>query len=186
MQENTTRNAIHQLMADKPRLRSIEVALKLNCTELQVIQALPPEQEVTMLPAEQAQDLLTEIADWGKVTCIIEVSGFVFEVKAPFPKGKNAYGYYNLSHDSEGLQGHLKLNNISEIALLTPTIQGKLSYCVQFFDHQGNSIFKIYLGRDKDGQVIPEQIARFNALATQTTSDEANIVSDETIAIVTN
>ncbi|EDM69133.1 MAG: heme utilization cystosolic carrier protein HutX [Moritella sp.] len=185
MQENTTRNAIHQLMADKPRLRSIEVALELNCSELEVIQALP-EQEVNMLPAEQAQRLLTDIADWGNVTCIIEVSGFVFEVKAPLPKGKNAYGYYNLSHDSDGLQGHLKLDNLSAMALLTRKVRGKLSYYVQFFDHKGNSVFKIYLGRDKDGQVIPAQITRFNALATQTTSDDANIVSDETIAIVTN
>jgi len=178
MQENTIRNEIRQLIADQPRLRSIEIALKLNCSELQVIQALP-EQEVNMLPAEQAQRLLSDIANWGKVTCIIEVSGFVFEVKAPFPKGRNAYGYYNLSHDSVGLQGHLKLENVSAIALLTRKVQGKLSYYVQFFDHDGNSVFKIYLGRDKDGQVIPEQITRFHALSTQT-------ISDETIAIVTN
>ncbi|SGY99258.1 heme utilization cystosolic carrier protein HutX [Moritella viscosa] len=178
MQENTIRNEIRQLMADQPRLRSIEIAIKLNCSELQVIQALP-EQEVNMLPAEQAQRLLSDIANWGKVTCIIEVSGFVFEVKAPFPKGRNAYGYYNLSHDSVGLQGHLKLKNVSAIALLTRKVQGKLSYYVQFFDHDGNSVFKIYLGRDKDGQIIPEQITRFHALSTQT-------ISDETIAIVTN
>ncbi|MGC3837319.1 heme utilization cystosolic carrier protein HutX [Moritella viscosa] len=178
MQENTIRNEIRQLMADQPRLRSIEIAIKLNCSELQVIQALP-EQEVNMLPAEQAQRLLSDIANWGKVTCIIEVSGFVFEVKAPFPKGRNAYGYYNLSHDSVGLQGHLKLENVSAIALLTRKVQGKLSYYVQFFDHDGNSVFKIYLGRDKDGQIIPEQITRFHALSTQT-------ISDETIAIVTN
>ncbi|QUM79336.1 heme utilization cystosolic carrier protein HutX [Moritella sp. 5] len=178
MQENTTHNDIRQLMADQPRLRSIEIALELNCSELQVIQALP-EQEVNMLPAEQAQRLLSNIADWGKVTCIIEVSGFVFEVKAPFPKGRNAYGYYNLSHDSDGLQGHLKLDNVSAIALLTRKVRGKLSYYVQFFDHEGHSVFKIYLGRNKDGEVNPEQIARFHALSTQT-------VSDETIAIVTN
>ncbi|CED61725.1 Putative uncharacterized protein [Moritella viscosa] len=178
MQENTIRNEIRQLMADQPRLRSIEIAIKLNCSELQVIQALP-EQEVNMLPAEQAQRLLSDIANWGKVTCIIEVSGFVFEVKAPFPKGRNAYGYYNLSHDSVGLQGHLKLENVSAIALLTRKVQGKLSYYVQFFDHDGNSVFKIYLGRDKDEQIIPEQITRFHALSTQT-------ISDETIAIVTN
>jgi len=178
MQENTTHAAIHQLMTDQPRLRSIEVALALNCTELQVIQALP-EQEVNMLPAEQAQYLLTDIAGWGKVTCIIEVSGFVFEVKAPLPKGKNAYGYYNLSHDSDGLQGHLKLDNLSAIALLNRKVRGKLSYYVQFFDLSGNSVFKIYLGRDKDGQVNPAQITRFNALSALT-------MNEDKIAIVTN
>lgn len=170
MQENTTHNEIRQLMLEQPRLRSIEIALELNCSELQVIQALP-EQEVNMLPAAQTQSLLTDIADWGKVTCIIEVSGFVFEVKAPFPKGKNAYGYYNLSHDSEGLHGHLKLDNVSAIALLTRKVRGKLSYYAQFFDHSGNSVFKIYLGRNKDGDVIPEQIERFNALSAETVSD---------------
>jgi hypothetical protein len=175
MQENTIRDAIHQLMTDKPRLRSIEIALELNCTELQVIHALP-EQEVNLLPAEQAQRLLSDIADWGKVTCIIEVSGFVFEVKAPLPKGKNAYGYYNLSHESDGLQGHLKLDNLSAIALLTRKVRGKLSYYVQFFDHEGNSVFKIYLGRNQDGEVNPEQIVRFNALSTQTISDEKTAI----------
>jgi len=125
MQENTTHNEIRQLMVEQPRLRTIEIARALNCSELQVIQALP--EQVNMLPADQTHSLLTDIADWGKVTCIIEVSGFIFEVKAPFPKGKNAYGYYNLSHDSEGLQGHLKLENVAAIGLLTRKVQGKLS-----------------------------------------------------------
>lgn len=178
MQENTTLDAIYQLMAEQPRLRTIEIALELGCCELQVIQALP-EQEVKMLPTEQAQQLLSNIANWGTVTCIIEVSGFVFEVKAPLPTGRNAYGYYNLSHDSDGLQGHLKLDNLSAIALLTRKVRGKLSYYVQFFDHSGNSVFKIYLGRNKEGEVIPEQIERFNALS-------APVVSEDKIAIVTN
>jgi len=154
---------IEQLLTSKPRLRTIEVAAELRCDELSVVKALP-QGEAKILPAEMSEQLLRSIATWGKVTCIIEVAGFVFEVKAPLPSGKNAYGYYNLSHDSEGLQGHLKLDNVGTVAQLIRKVRGKNSYYFQFFDKQGDSIFKIYLGRDQDGNVIAEQISQFNAI----------------------
>lgn len=154
---------IQQLLTSKPRLRTIEVAAELKCAELDVVRALPSH-EVNLLPADMAEALLSQIATWGKVTCIIEVAGFVFEVKAPLPSGKNAYGYYNLSHEGQGLQGHLKLDNVGAIAQLMRKVRGKQSYYFQFFDQQGDSIFKIYLGRDSEGNIIEEQITHFNSL----------------------
>lgn len=156
-------NQIKQLMLDNPRLRPIEIAKELGCDELTVVKQLP-EDEVAFISTDNTQAILTDIASWGNVTSIIEVSGFIFEVKAPFPLGKNAYGYYNLAHDSQGLQGHLKLENVAAIAKITRKVQGKLSYCLHFFDQQGSGIFKIYLGRDENGKVIETQIEKFHAL----------------------
>lgn len=40
-------------------------------------------------------------------------------VKAPFPKGKDARGYYNLMGRDGELHGHLKLDNVAGIALVS-------------------------------------------------------------------
>ena len=44
---------------------------------------------------------------------------------------------------------------------------GKEGHSFQFFGHSGRCIFKIYLGRDEQRQLLPEQVERFMALRRQ-------------------
>ncbi|MCH5141953.1 heme utilization cystosolic carrier protein HutX, partial [Mammaliicoccus sciuri] len=88
--------------------------------------------------------LLADLSSWGQVTTIVESDGSIFEVKAPFPKGKNARGYYNLMGRDGELHGHLKLDNVAGIALVSKLFMGKEGHSFQFFGHSGRCIFKIY------------------------------------------
>lgn len=142
------------------------MAEDLQVTEAEVVLAFPSEM-MTHVAAEHTQTLLSEIAQLGPVTTIIHSHGSIFEVKADFPKGKSAHGYYNLIGKSGQLNGHLRLDLVSNIALVSKPFRGSESHYFGFFTQQGDSMFKIYLGRDKKRQLFPEQIEQFNQLKKQ-------------------
>jgi putative heme utilization carrier protein HutX len=142
------------------------MAEELNVSEGAVVLAFPNE-IMTRVSGEHAQSLLTEIVQLGPVTTIIHSHGSIFEVKATFPKGKLAHGYYNLMGKEGQLDGHLRLDLITDIALVSKPFRGAESHYFGFFTQQGDSMFKIYLGRDKKRQLFPEQIEQFKQFKTQ-------------------
>ncbi len=116
------------------------------------------------MPGIQAQSLLEEIASWSWVTTIIIHGGSVFEFKGPFPSGSNAEGFYNLEGDMPGFHGHLNLNRISHITFQDKAHRGKESYAFVFENEKNDVIFKVFLGRTDDGELISEQVERFKQL----------------------
>lgn len=157
---------VAQLIEHSPNLLPSELAQTLGVSELEVINALP-EEMVTVTEGEQAENLLMELAEWGTVTTIVQSFGSIFEVKAPLPKGKNARGYYNLIGRDGQLHGHLKLATIAHIALVSKPFMNRESHYFGFFNAQGETIFKVYLGRDEQRNLLPEQVTRFKALQQQ-------------------
>lgn len=115
------------------------------------------------IPGEQALGLLTELSRWGNTTTIIIHGGCVFEFKGVFPVGDVAHGYYNLQGES-GFQGHIKLDNISSVGFQDSPHRGKTSYAFVFNDAQEQVIFKVFLGRDKDGELLANQVEAFKQL----------------------
>lgn len=151
---------VAQLIEQEPSLLPAAIAEKLGISEYEVVAALPQDM-VALVPGEQAQTILESLVGFGPVTTIVHSFGSIFEVKAPFPKGKVARGYYNLMGKEGELHGHLKLDNVNNIALVSKPFMGSESHYFGFFCEQGNNIFKIYLGRDKKRVLIPEQVATF-------------------------
>lgn len=151
------------LLEQQPTLLPAAMAVELNVTEFDVVKSLPREM-VAIAPGSQAQSILEQLTDWGKVTTIMHSFGSIFEVKAPFPKGKLARGYYNLMGENGELHGHLKLDVISHIALVSKPFMGRESHYFGFFSEQGDNIFKVYLGRNEKRELLTEQVERFNAL----------------------
>lgn len=139
------------------------LAQHLGVSEGEVVCAFPDDMAV-IVPGEHAQTLLESIVGWGPVTTIMHSFGSIFEVKAPFPKGKNAHGYYNLMGKPGELHGHLRLDLIDKVALVSKPFRGKESYYFGFFDSLGNSIFKIYLGRDQKRVLFADQVEKFKQI----------------------
>nr|VVV04232.1 hypothetical protein AW0309160_01616 [Aliivibrio wodanis] len=152
-----------ELLEKDPSLLPSDIAKQLDLSESEVVKALP-EEMVTVIDGSKAQEILEGLVGFGDVTTIVHSFGSIFEVKAPFPKGKLAHGYYNLMGRNGELHGHLKLDLITDIALVSKPFRGTESHYFGFFDKQGNSIFKIYLGRDKKRQLISAQVSAFNVL----------------------
>lgn len=152
------------LLTENPNIITLEIAEKLQRPEGEILCALP-EQFVRVFPAERAEDILKAISQWGIFTTIIEKEGCIFEIKDRFPSGMIGRGYYNLNmKDEEGaIHGHLKLDAIAKIAFISLPFRGKESYNIAFISNTGKTIFKVYLGRDEQRQLFPEQIEHFNA-----------------------
>ncbi|MGS0673704.1 heme utilization cystosolic carrier protein HutX [Shewanella sp. 125m-1] len=151
---------IRQHLDNNPAAMPSQVAVELNISEFAVVSALPKDQ-LTILPLAQKDALLTELPEWGNMTTIVSTSASIFEFKGRFPKGKYAHGYYNLITKGDGLHGHLKLDEISAIALISKPFRGTESHSINFFGAQGEVVFKVYLGRDKKRVLLPDQVARF-------------------------
>ena len=154
---------IQQYLLENPMTMPAQVAAELSITELEVVTALPAEQ-VALLPLAEKDNLLASLPEWGNMTTIVTASGSIFEFKGSFPKGKYAHGYYNLITKGEGLHGHLKLDDISAIALISKPFRGTESHSINFFGAKGEVIFKVYLGRDKNRVLLSDQVERFQAL----------------------
>ncbi|MEF1283584.1 MULTISPECIES: heme utilization cystosolic carrier protein HutX [unclassified Vibrio] len=149
-----------QLLEQEPALLPADLAEKLNVSEFQIVASLP-DGMVTLVSGEQAQWVLEQLVGFGPVTTIVHSFGSIFEVKAPFPRGKEARGYYNLMGKEGELHGHLKLENIKDIALVSKPFRGRESHYFGFFCSQGNNIFKVYLGRDDKHQLFASQVETF-------------------------
>ena len=129
--------------------------------------AVTPADVITCLPDGQAttvdgvlfEDIMGEIAAWGEVTFIVNTPDLIFEAKGEVPKGAMGRGYYNLFGKPIG--GHLKADNCASISFVSRKLFTSDTHSVQFYNKDGGCMFKIYLGRDKDRQLIPEQVAKF-------------------------
>lgn len=151
-------------LAQNPNAMTLQIAAELNLPEGKVLCALP-EEFVRLFPADRAQDILTAISEWGTFTTIIEKEGSIFEIKDRFPSGSFGHGYYNLNMgmDQGAIHGHLKLDNIAQIAFVSLPFRGKESYNIAFVAQTGQTMFKVYLGRDEKRQLFPEQVEKFKA-----------------------
>lgn len=161
---SSLKQQIAQLITENPNLITLEIATKLEVPEGEVLVNLPDE-FVKLFPAERAEEIFQAISQWGTFTTIIEKEGSIFEVKDRFPTGMIGRGYYNLNmKDEEGaLHGHIKMDTLGKIAFVSIPFRGKESYNIAFIAHNGETIFKVYLGRDEQRNLFPHQVENFKA-----------------------
>ncbi|WP_086984327.1 heme utilization cystosolic carrier protein HutX [Vibrio aphrogenes] len=168
MEKAQLQQKVSQLIESDPNILPSSLAQNFNVSEGEIISVLPKEM-VTVISGDHAQSILESIVGWGPVTTIVHSFGSIFEIKAPFPKGKIAHGYYNLMGRSGELHGHLRLDLITHVALVSKPFRGKESYYFGFFDSDGNSIFKIYLGRDEKRVLYADQVEKFQQMKLELT-----------------
>ncbi|MFC0309870.1 heme utilization cystosolic carrier protein HutX [Gallibacterium trehalosifermentans] len=157
---------IEKYLNEKPSLSTQELAKQLDKAEGEIILVLP-ENMLSIIDGSYSEQILNELPQWGQVTTIIEKAGSIFEIKETFPIGKSAYGYYNLNlgQESQGVfYGHLKLDQVKYIALVSKPLRGKATHAIIFISEQKQVIFKIYLGRNEQGEIFPDQLERFKQL----------------------
>ena len=87
----------------------------------------------------------------------------MLECRGSLPIGSFSHGYYNLSRASP-IHGHIKTDNCRAIYLVDRLFHGRRSCSAQFFNAAGEAMFKVFAGRDAARELLPDQIARFEAL----------------------
>ncbi|MEH6357846.1 MAG: heme utilization cystosolic carrier protein HutX [Pseudomonadales bacterium] len=121
-------------------------------------------QAPVVMEGAYAELLMRELSNWQNTTTIILHAGCVFEFKGMFPVGSIAEGYYNLGSSGDGFEGHIRLGVIDTIAFQSREHRGRESHAFVFQNDKSETIFKVFLGRDSDGNLLPGQVADFNEI----------------------
>jgi len=155
------RPALAERAASSPGDLLEQIAREYGVSTFEVVRNLPPEQ-ATLAPGEAFADIMQDITSWGEILFLIHNQDIVLECAGTLPSGTFGHGYFNIHGDSP-IGGHIKADNCKWIAFVTRGAK-RVSMSVQFYNQAGEAIFKIFVRRDDKRELIPEQIAHFEAL----------------------
>lgn len=157
------RTALCRHLAEKPDDVLEMVAEQARQNLLTVTECLP-ERYRAFASGHQAEEVMTDIAEWGPVTVLVHTADLILECKGALPRGKFGRGYFNLmGHGPIG--GHIRLDRCAAIGFVRRPFMGADDSCsVVFFNQDGDAMFKIFVGRDDKRCLLPDQVDRFTRL----------------------
>lgn len=172
----TQNDAIRTALRANPGAVMEDLAKEHGVTTKDILSLLPEGEAVTV-DGSRFEAVMREMTTWGELTLVVNTGDVILEAKGSLPEGSLAQGYYNLHGKPIG--GHLKASNCDLIAFVSRKLFSSDTHSVQFYNRQGACMFKVYLGRDTERQLIPEQVARFKAfrdrmMRTQMQQDSDN------------
>ena len=150
-------------MTENPGAVIEDVARERNVTPRAVLEAMPGTM-ARIGPGNQFAPAIQDIAQWGEVTLIVHTDDAIFEFTGAIPAGEVGRGYFNLMQP-KGLHGHLRHERCGGVAFVERPFFGKSSAFVAFFNVDGGIMFKVFVGRDDKRELLPDQLAKFRALA---------------------
>lgn len=130
---------------------------------LQAVLDLLPEDSSKCVPASLFETVWNDLTGWGEVTFIVHTEDGVFECKGTIPEGQEGRGYFNI-HGESPISGHIRKDRCEAVYFIDRPFFGRRSCSVQFVNKDGGVMFKIFVGRNADRSLVPEQVARFEAL----------------------
>ncbi len=156
---------IKQAIAEKPDGVLETLAAQHGVPFQTVLECVPD--GVTRIDGCHFIDVLSDIANWGDIMFICHSKDAIIEFSGPLPKGEMGHGMYNLHGGPGGLSGHLRPENCTAIFFVSRLFMGMETKSIQFFNAEGEAIFKIYVGRDRERKLKAVQVERFERLAAQ-------------------
>ena len=139
-----------------------EMARREGVSYRQVLDALPSGQAVARSGAE-FEPVWTSLAAWpGEITFIVHTADGVFETRGSIPPGAFGRGYFNI-HGDTPIGGHIRAERCAAIYFVDRPFFGRRSCSVQFVNHDGDAMFKIFVGRDATRELDPRQVSVFEA-----------------------
>lgn len=151
--EENLEKKVASILASEPSTMVRTLAKDLNLPEGDIVKALPPEMRL-FIPGNEFITVWEIMTTWEKVTFMAETPGAILEIPCALPKGKMGHSMYNLSGKNLPLGGHILVESIAAIWLISKPIFGKESHSVQFFTETGQQCFAVYLGRGEDRTIM--------------------------------
>jgi len=153
------------LLAAKPNGLIEAIAREAGVSTQAALELLPAGQRL-FVAGDRFEAVWTEMASWGEVLFLMHTPDVVLECVGTLPVGSFGHGYYNIHGDSP-IGGHIKAENCKAIYVVDrATAQGRRACSVQFFNGAGEVMFKVFVRRDAERALLPEQLARFETLKT--------------------
>jgi putative heme utilization carrier protein HutX len=139
-----------------------QIARDYGVSTLEVVRNLLHDQRA-VVDARLFTDIMQDVTPWGDILFIVHTPDIVLECAGPLPRGTFGRGYYNV-HGDGPIGGHIRAENCAAIAFVSRPFMGRPSRSIQFFNGAGEAMFKIFVRRDEARELIPAQVARFDAL----------------------
>jgi len=162
-----THEDLRQHLARPPQGTLESVADKFEVSLSDVLAHLP-ENITRRIEGKCFTDVMAELSGWGEVLVIIHTRDGVFECKTTIQPGAVGSGYFNLDHGSP-LSGHLRHDRCREIYTVERGFHGKQTCSIWFMNVEGGCMFKVFVARDAQGELLPDQVERFRALPERVT-----------------
>lgn len=156
------RQLVRDALAAKPDGVVEQIARDFGVPSQVVLEALPVEQRM-FVAAEAFEPLWMRLTDWGDVLFIVHTADIVAEIIGSLPKGSFGHGYFNIHGDSP-IGGHIRAANCRAVYLVDRPFHGRRSCSVQFYNGDGEAMFKVFVRRGKDREMLVEQLALFEQL----------------------
>ncbi|MDF2118833.1 heme utilization cystosolic carrier protein HutX [Roseiarcaceae bacterium H3SJ34-1] len=122
-----------------------------------------PEGQAVFVDGARFEEVWSELTTFGSIVFIIHSADGVFETKGSLPPGSSGRGYFNV-HGESPISGHIKADRCQAICFVDRPFFGRRSCSVQFVNGDGNIMFKVFIGRDDKRELLPDQVASFEAL----------------------
>lgn len=161
MNESDIRRRINEVIAAGDYISSLKLAKEMRVPEVTVIRNLP-EGNMIELSATRFREILNEVSNWGRVTVVVRSPTFIGEFKVSLPKGESGENFYNLW--SEDFTCHIREEEVGSIFFVTQPLMERESRSIQFFDVNGDVMFKVFLPKDKEGKMASDQAKAFDNL----------------------
>ena len=160
--EATARPPLRERLAKNADGILEQIARDYGVSTFDAVEALPDAHR-SIVAGSAFEKIMTALTAWGPVVFIVHTPDIVLECEGPIPPGTIGRGYFNLHGDSP-IGGHIKAENCTHIAFVARPFMGRESRSVQFFNGAGEAMFKIFVRRDEQRELIKEQVALFDDL----------------------
>lgn len=154
--------AIRASLAEKPDGVLETVAVAHGAPLQTVVEALP-DPERLFVTGERFGEIWASLTTWGEVLFLMHTRSVVLEVVGRLPPGTVGRGFFNI-HGDGPIGGHIRADACRAIALVDRLFHGRRSCSVQFFDDEGAAMFKVFVRRGPERELVPAQLAAFEAL----------------------
>ena len=152
-------------LADKPDGVVEALAAKAEVTPAEILQLLPAGAAV-IAGKENFAAIWSDMATWGEVLFIVHTEDIVLEAEGSLPNGSEGHGWFNIHGDSP-IGGHIRKENCASITFVDRQFHGRRSCSVWFMNGKGAAMFKVFVRRDDQRELIAEQVGRFEALRSR-------------------
>ena len=156
---------LRNTLAENPGQILEMLAGKHQCSFEEIINCLP-EGTVHKTDGGRFVEIMQAVAAWNEaVTFIAHTPDVIAEVTGKLPDGSVGRGFYNFKESEPGgIHGHIYYENCAAIYLIERPFMGKRTVSLNFINRAGGAMFKIYVGRDQNGELIERQIQAMRAL----------------------
>lgn len=159
---DTPLEPLRERLAKNPDGIVERIAREYGVSTLAVVEALPAAHR-TLIKGELFADVMKELESWGEILFIVHTPDIVLECAGTIPPGSFGRGYYNMHGDSP-IGGHIRAEACTRIVFLARPFMGRHSCSIQFFNGEGEAMFKVFVRRDEKRELLADQVAKFEAM----------------------